>query len=52
MTEYVVKLRFWLRCWDSMTIDADNDADAIAMAPGDRPRADAFSGLSGIDRSR
>lgn len=33
MTEYVVKLRFWLRCWDSMTIDADNDADAIAAAP-------------------
>jgi hypothetical protein len=33
MTEYVVKLRFWLRCWDSMTIDVDNDADAIAMAP-------------------
>ena len=32
MTEYVVKLRFWLRCWDSMTIDVDNDADAIAMA--------------------
>jgi hypothetical protein len=23
MTEYVVKLRFWLRCWDSMTIDAE-----------------------------
>ncbi|TGP21411.1 MULTISPECIES: hypothetical protein [unclassified Mesorhizobium] len=33
MTEYVVKLRFWLRCWDSMTIDAGNDADAIAAAP-------------------
>lgn len=29
MTEYVVKLRFWLRCWDSMTIYAD----AIAAAP-------------------
>ena len=33
MTKYVVKLRFWLRCWDSMTIDVDHDADAIAMAP-------------------
>ncbi|MEX0408727.1 hypothetical protein ABGN05_24080 [Aquibium sp. LZ166] len=33
MTKYVVKLRFWLRCWDSMTIDAGSDADAIAMAP-------------------
>ena len=33
MTEYVVKLRFWLRCWDSMMIDADSDADAIAMVP-------------------
>lgn len=32
MSEYVVKLRFWLRCWEGMKIDADNDADAIAMA--------------------
>lgn len=32
MTKYIVKLRFWLRCWEGMTIDADNDADAIAMA--------------------
>jgi hypothetical protein len=32
MTDYVVKLRFWLRCWDSMTIDAETDAVAIAMA--------------------
>lgn len=31
MTDYVIKLRFWLRCWDSMTIDAETDADAIAM---------------------
>lgn len=33
MTEYVVKLRFWLRCWDSMTIEAGSDVDAIAGAP-------------------
>jgi hypothetical protein len=33
MTEYVVKLRFWLRCWDSVTIEADTDADAIAVGP-------------------
>jgi len=26
-----IKLRFWLRCWDSMTIDAETDADAIGM---------------------
>lgn len=32
MTDYIVKLRFWLRCWDSMTIDAASDADAIAIA--------------------
>lgn len=32
MTDYVVKLRFWLRCWDSVMIDAETDADAIAMA--------------------
>lgn len=31
MTDYVIKLRFWLRCWDSKTIDAEPDADAIAM---------------------
>lgn len=32
MTEYVVKLRFWLRCWDSMHIEADSDEDAIRLA--------------------
>lgn len=51
MTDYVVKLRFWLRCWDSVMIDAETDADAIAMAPG-RPRNDARLRLSGIHRSR
>lgn len=32
MTEYVVKLRFWLRCWDSMHIEADGDDEAIRVA--------------------
>lgn len=32
MTEYVVKLRFWLRCWDSMHIEADSDEDAVRLA--------------------
>lgn len=32
MTEYIVKLRFWLRCWDSMTIDVETDVEAIDMA--------------------
>jgi hypothetical protein len=26
MTEYVVKLAFWLRAWDSVTIEAKADA--------------------------
>lgn len=33
MIDYVVKLRFWLRCWDSMTVDVDNDGEVIAAAP-------------------
>lgn len=32
MTEYIVKLRFWLRCWDSMDIEAKNDEEAIRIA--------------------
>lgn len=32
MTEYIVKLRFWLRCWDSMTIDVETDVEGIGMA--------------------
>lgn len=32
MTEYVVKLRFWLRCWEGMHIEADSDEDAIRLA--------------------
>jgi hypothetical protein len=32
MTEYVVKLAFWLRAWDSVTIEAKADAEAIDKA--------------------
>ncbi|SMH26472.1 hypothetical protein [Mesorhizobium australicum] len=32
MTEYIVKLRFWLRCWDSMDIEAENDEEAVRIA--------------------
>ena len=32
MTEYVVKLAFWLRAWDSVTIKAEADAEAIDKA--------------------
>ena len=31
MTEYVVKLAFWLRAWDSVTIEAEAEADAEAI---------------------
>lgn len=32
MTEYIVKLRFWLRCRDSMDIEANNDEEAVRIA--------------------
>lgn len=32
MTEYLVKIGFWLRAYDSVTIEADADADAIEKA--------------------
>jgi hypothetical protein len=32
MTEYVVKIGFWLRAHDSVTIEADADAEAIEKA--------------------
>ena len=32
MTEYVVKIGFWLRAYDSVTVEADADAEAIEKA--------------------
>jgi hypothetical protein len=32
MTEYVVKVGFWLRAFDSVTVEADGDAEAIETA--------------------
>ena len=32
MTEYVVKVAFWLRAFDSVTVEAETDAEAIEMA--------------------
>jgi hypothetical protein len=32
MTEYVVKVGFWLRAFDSVTVEADADAQAIEKA--------------------
>ncbi len=29
MTEYIVKIAFWLRGFDSMTLEAATDAEAI-----------------------
>jgi hypothetical protein len=34
MGEYVIKVGFWLRAFDSVTIEAPTDADALAMAKG------------------
>jgi len=32
MTEYTVKIGFWLRAYDGFTVEADSDADAIDKA--------------------
>jgi len=32
MSEYVVKIGFWLRAYDSFAVETDSDADAIAQA--------------------
>ena len=32
MSEYVVKIGFWLRAYDSFTVEADSDAGAIEKA--------------------
>lgn len=32
MTEYLVKVGFWLRAYDSVSIEATNDAEAITKA--------------------
>jgi hypothetical protein len=32
MTEYIVKVAFWLRAFDSVTLEASSDADAVEKA--------------------
>ena len=32
MTEYVAKVGFWLRAFDSITVEADSDAEAVEKA--------------------
>jgi hypothetical protein len=32
MSEYIVKIRFWLRAYDGFAVEADSDADAIEKA--------------------
>jgi hypothetical protein len=32
MTEYTVKIGFWLRAYDGFTVEADSDVDAIEKA--------------------
>lgn len=32
MTEYIVKVHFWLACMDTLSVEAESDAEAIEMA--------------------
>mgnify|MGYP000400430318 FL=1 len=32
MTQYIVKIGFWLRAYDGFTVEADSDAEAIGKA--------------------
>lgn len=32
MTEYIVKVGFWMRAYDGVTIEADSDTEAIEKA--------------------
>ncbi|MDE1990304.1 MAG: hypothetical protein KGI82_07510 [Betaproteobacteria bacterium] len=32
MTEYIVKIHFWLSCFDELTIEAASDTEAIELA--------------------
>lgn len=34
MSEYLIKVAFWVRAFDSLTIEADTDAEAIEKAKG------------------
>ena len=39
MSEYVVKVGFWLRAYDSFAVEANSDADAIEQAKAAANRA-------------
>jgi len=39
MTEYTVKIGFWLRAYDSFTVEADSDAEAIGKAKAEAKTA-------------
>ena len=39
MSEYIVKVGFWLRAYDSFAVEADSDADAIEQAKAAANRA-------------
>ena len=39
MSEYVVKVGFWLRAYESFTVEANSDADAIEQAKAAANRA-------------
>ena len=39
MSEFTIKIAFWLRAYDSFTVDAKDDAEAIAVAKAAAKRA-------------
>lgn len=45
MTEYTVKIGFWLRAYDSFTVEAESDEDAVEKAKAAARRAIERSGV-------
>ena len=52
MTEYVVKIAFWLRAFDSVTIEATSDAEAVEKAKVAATAAMESTALPGTHRHR
>ena len=52
MSEYLVKVGFWLRAYDSMTIEAATDAEAIEKAKAAAADRNGLARMSRGDRHR
>ena len=48
MTEYIIKIGFWVRAYDSFTVEADSDEQAIEKA---KTAAKTANGVSGPSRT-